>query len=136
MIKQVINIPDYDWKVYVYYNISYDDKDEIIDKLYKYNFPKTYISSAYTILSNNKLNQGFTFSNTNNKTSIIGITNTTNASQFINTFIHEIHHTVSHISITYDLNPTSEEVCYIAGSLAETMYDKCNTLLCDCCRHN
>lgn len=136
MIKQVIKLIDYDWKVYVYYNISKENINEIVNILNKYDFPKSYISSAYAILSKNKLNQGFTYSNFNKHISIIGITNTTKTKQFINSFVHEIHHLVSHICSIYNLDSTSEEVCYIAGNIAEVMYEKSNKLFCDCCKNH
>lgn len=134
MIKQKINLKRRDWTIYVYYNLTSKHLEDIINVLHKSNFPSSYITSAYTILSENKFNSGFTYSNVRNKTSVVGITHTTNASEFINSFVHEISHVSNHIATTYNIDTNSEEICYISGDIAQEMFKCCHSLMCDCCR--
>lgn len=136
MIKQEFIVDKVYWKVYVYYDVTPKDAIEIVTKLQEINLPKSYITSAYTTLISNKLNQGLTETNSKLKKSIIVFTKTTNASQFVNSFVHEIGHLSNHIARTYNLNLNGEEVQYIAGDIAQQMFKRCHTLMCDCCREH
>ena len=88
MITQEFIVDRVYWKVYVYYDVTSKDTIKIITKLQELKFPKSYITSAYTTLVSNKLNQGLTETNSKLKKSIIVFTKTTNASQFANSFVH------------------------------------------------
>lgn len=136
MIKQEFIVDRVYWKVYVYYNVTPEDTSEIIDRLYKLKLPKSYITGAYTTLMSNKLNQGLTETNIKLKESVVVFTKTSNASQFINSFVHEIGHLSNHIAVAYHINLNGEEVQYIAGDIAQEMFKRCHTLMCDCCRND
>ena len=136
MITQEFIVDRVYWKVYVYYDVTSEDAIEIITKLHNLKLPKSYITSAYTTLISNKLNQGLTETNSKLKTSVIVFTKTTNASQFINSFVHEIGHLSNHIARTYNLDLNGEEIQYIAGDIAQQMFKRCHTLMCDCCREH
>ena len=134
MITQEFIVDKVYWKVYVYYDVTPKDVIEIVTKLQEIKLPKSYITSAYTTLVSNKLNQGLTETNSKLKTSVIVFTKTTNASQFVNSFVHEIGHLSNHIARTYNLDLNGEEVQYIAGDIAQQMFKRCHTLMCDYCR--
>ena len=136
MITQEFIVDRVYWKVYVYYDVTSEDAIEIITKLYNLKLPKSYITSAYTTLISNKLNQGLTETNSKLKESVIVFTKTSNASQFVNSFVHEIGHLSNHIARTYNLDLNGEEVQYIAGDIAQQMFKRCHTLMCDCCREH
>lgn len=134
MIKHKFIVNRRYWKVYVYYNVSKRNINEILDKLENLNFPDSYVTSAYTMLNNNKLNSGRTFSNIRNKVSVVIIGKTSNATEFVNSFVHEIAHLSNHIARAYNLNLDNEEVCYLSGDIAQEMFKYCHRLMCDCCR--
>ena len=134
MITQEFIVDKVYWKVYVYYDVTHKDAIEIVTKLQEIKLPKSYITSAYTTLISNKLNQGLTQTNNRLKTSVVVFTKTSNASQFVNSFVHEIGHLSNHIAVTYNLNLNGEEVQYIAGDIAQQMFKRCHTLMCDYCR--
>lgn len=136
MIRQKFIVNRRYWKVYVYYDVSEENIEEIVTKLKNIHLPSSYVRGAYTMLNNNKLNQGVTCSNVKEKVSVVFITKTTSASQFVNSFVHEIAHLTNHIARTYNLNLDDEEICYISGDIAQEMYKRCHTLMCDCCREN
>lgn len=135
MIRQKFTVNKLDWKVYVYYNVTPKDVEEIIDKLIVLKLPKSYIEDAYTTLISNKVNQGITQSNIHLKESVVIFTKTTNASEFVNSFVHEIGHLSTHIALAYDIDLKGEDVQYISGSIAQEMFKRCHTLMCDCCRN-
>lgn len=134
MITQEFIVDRVYWKVYVYYDVTSEDAIEIITKLHKIKLPKSYITSAYTTLISNKLNQGLTETNSKLKESVIVFTKTSNASQFVNSFVHEIGHLSNHISRAYNINLNGEEIQYIAGDITQEMFKKCHRFMCDCCR--
>lgn len=133
MIRQKFIVNRRYWKVYVYYNVTKSNTYEILDKLKEVGFANSYIKSAYTILFTNKPNEGFTQSNIINKTSVVVIKKCSNASEFVNSFVHEIGHLSKHIALSYNLDLTGEEVNYISGDIGQEMYKACHTLMCDCC---
>lgn len=135
MIKQQIKVKRISWIVYVYYSVTKDNIEEILFRINKLHLPISYSKSAYSILSRNKFNSGFTYSNTKLKQSIVVITKTTSASEFVNSFIHEIGHLANHIALTYHLDRNGEEIQYIAGDIGQEMFKRCHTLMCDCCRN-
>lgn len=134
MITQEFILDRRYWKVYVYYDVTSRDTTKIVTRLYEIGFPRNYITSAYATLNSNKLNQGLTQTNNRLKTSVVVFTKTSNASQFVNSFVHEIGHVSNHIARTYNLDLNGEEVQYIAGDIAQEMFKRCHTLMCDCCR--
>ena len=134
MITQEFIVDRRYWKVYVYYNVTSKDITKIITRLYEIGFPRSYITSAYATLNSNELNQGLTQTNNRRKTSVIVFTKTSNAGQFVNSFVHEIGHLSNHIARTYNLDLNGEEVQYIAGDIAQEMFKQCHTLICDGCR--
>lgn len=136
MITQEFIVDKVYWKVYVYYDVTSKDTIKIIIKLQELKLPKSYITSAYTTLISNILNQGLTETNSKLKESIVVFTKTTNASQFVNSFVHEIGHLSNHIARTYNLDLNGEEVQYIAGDIAQQMFKRCHTLMCDYCREH
>lgn len=133
MIKQKFIVERRYWKVYVYYDMTARNIEEIINKIKDIQLPDSYVQSAYTMLKEAKLDKGFTFSNTRLKSSVVVISKTSDASQFVNSFVHEISHLSNHIARTYNLDLDAEEVCYISGDIAQEMFKQCHTLMCDCC---
>lgn len=92
MIRQDIDINGY-WKVIILYNIYLGKKDS-----------------------------GFTHTDYNKKRSIVGISNTTDESQFFNTLVHELKHVQSHICKYYDVDEDSEDAAYLIGYLMQNIY--------------
>lgn len=121
MFAQYIQIHKYDWNVLVYYNVDEDDFVEIEDSLLQIECPKDYIRKAFKVIGRNK-NTGFTFSNSDYKMSIVCISNTTSASQFVSTSVHEAKHVQSHICQYYDIDESGESAAYLIGYLVHRMY--------------
>lgn len=121
MFAQCIQIHKYDWNVLVYYNVDEDDFIEIEDSLLQIECPKDYIRKAFKVIGRNK-NTGFTFSNSDYKMSIVCISNTTSASQFVSTSVHEAKHVQSHICKYYHVEEDGERAAYLLGYIIMKMY--------------
>jgi hypothetical protein len=92
MIRQDININGY-WKIIVIYDAPLGRKDV-----------------------------GFTYTNPNKKTSIVGISSTSSQEQFINTIIHEAKHVQSHICEYYEVPEDGEQAAYLIGYIVQKMH--------------
>ena len=108
------------WNVLLYYNVGRLDYVEIEDSLVQLECPKEDIKKAFRVLK--RKNTGFTFSNTDYKMSIVCISKSTSAGEFVNTCIHEAKHVLSHMCQFYDIDESSEEASYIIGYLVHEMY--------------
>lgn len=122
MIIQRFIIPKYDWKVVVLHNTNVSDKDYIINVLNEICDDRYYISKAKDNIETNKPNQGFIYSNMEDKKSIINIGYANTTSEYIDTIIHESNHLQSHIASYYNLDEKGEEVCYLIAYIVKTIY--------------
>lgn len=86
---------------------------------------------ACAVIEEDKPNYGITYSNHILKTTILVISKSTSAKEFIDTFVHEVSHIQRHIIKTYHLDSDSEQVCYMIGTIAKRLYTKCSRLFCD-----
>lgn len=120
MIAQYIQLGKRGWNVLVYYGVSEEDFVEVEDSLIQLNCSEKDIRRAFRVLKHK--NTGFTFSNTEYKMSIVCIGVSTDASQFVNTVIHEAKHVQSHVCSFYGIDEYSEEAAYLIGHLVQRMY--------------
>jgi len=106
--------------VLVYYGVDKDDFVEVEDALLQLDCSVKDIRNALKVLK--RKNTGFTFSNTEYKMSVVCIGLVSDASQFVNTAIHEAKHVQSHICSYYGIEEDSEEAAYLIGYLVQRMY--------------
>ena len=92
MIRQDIDIAGY-WKITVVYNVFIGKK-----------------------------NTGFTYTNSNKRKSIVGISKTTSQEQFLNTIVHEAKHVQSHICDYYNVPEDGEDAAYLIGYIVQKMH--------------
>lgn len=62
---------------------------------------------------------GFTFSNTEEKFSLVIIGRASSRKQLINSCTHELYHVVSHICENEGIDMVGEEPCYLMGWLCQ-----------------
>ena len=122
MKRQKIHIPEYGWEVCVYYDTTPKDTREVINNIYRLGCSKEGILRTYKQLSSGIYNNGFTYSNRALKQSVVSLGRASSFAQFLNSFVHELHHLVTHIGTTVGLDLQGEEICYLSGSLAQGMY--------------
>lgn len=126
MILQTIVLGDNGWNLIVLYNASLLYKDEIVELLQHAGCPSIDIRSALFALR--KKNAGFTFSNMDEKLSVVCIGRATSAEQFASTVVHESKHIQSHICLYYGVNENSEEAAYLIGYIVKRMYKVIKTI--------
>lgn len=131
MIKAKVYLKEYDWTIYAHFAVTRNNADEIFDKLIQYGSRYNEALDVYTMIENNKPNCGITYSNHILKTTILVISKSTSAKEFVDTFVHELSHIQKHIIKTYHLDDNSEQVCYMVGDIAKRLYTKCSRLFCN-----
>lgn len=123
MIRQYIDVGDRKWGILVYYNVRPRDLDELEEVLIELDCPEKDMNRALGVVERKK-NTGFTFSNTEDKMSIVCISAATSPSQFVHTAVHEAKHVQSHICSYYGVDENSEEAAYLIGDIVQKMYKK------------
>lgn len=135
MIRQLIYLPKYQWRITAYYSVSCYWTREIMEELYRLGAGEDVLKSAYRNIASCSLDTGLCFSNGSMRESLLVIAKTSSAAEFFNSFEHEFQHLKGHISTTLGFDPNGEEVAYMSGELAREIFPKIRHLLCDCCRH-
>ncbi|MCM1216483.1 MAG: hypothetical protein NC548_18410 [Lachnospiraceae bacterium] len=133
MIRQHFHIREpYDWDVTCYYAVTHYEVDEILISMRKAGAKRTSLDRAYENLSAGNMNTGLCYSGDHRSVLVISVTSS--SKQFFNSIFHEVHHLATHIATVTGYDLKGEEVCYLAGEIAENMYPIVGHYLCDCCR--
>lgn len=120
MSVQYITLGIDGWHIIIYYNAKPQDRKELYKALRWLGCHKE--EATYTLNVVKSKNTGFTFSNSDYKTSIVCISHATSKSQFVSTVVHEAKHVQSHICAFYDIDEDSEEAAYLIGYMVMKMY--------------
>lgn len=136
MIRQEINLKQYDWHVIVYYEVTSVWKDKIMDDVMSIGIKGKDARTAGNVTKKSALNTGFTYSNLDERETVVVVCNGSNASQFFNSLIHELFHVVQHICEAKNIELYSEDAAYLMGDLSCEVYPKIKHLLCGCRAHS
>ena len=120
----------------MFYVIDLIPIDFITEELYGIGCDKQDIDDAINVLGNNEDNRGITFSNDNERESIIVIGETSCPAQFSNSFDHEKLHLTMHIARVDNIDPFSEELAYLAGEIGFQTFPVAKRFLCEHCRED
>lgn len=132
MIKQTFHIDNEDWDVIAFYAVTHLDVEEIMHCLELAGCTGDNSDRAYKNLSKGANNTGLCYSG--NHISVLVVSVTSSPQQFFNSLAHEIHHLSTHIADEVGYDYKSEEVCYLAGEIAENMFYIASKFLCEHCR--
>lgn len=132
MIIQEFYIKKYDWCVKVFYAVTHYDLDVVEDALLATGCRKKDIARARENLGAG-YNHGLTYTNSAKRCSVVVVGLAENGAEYYNTIVHEQTHLVIHICKAYGIDYLSEELCYLAGEIAEKMYPKVKHIICDSC---
>lgn len=117
---QYITLGNDGWHILVYYNVDYSYNEELKESLSWLDCSNRNAEYAIRVLK--RKNTGFTFTNSDYKTSIVCIGKASSTAQFVSTVVHEAKHVQSHICQYYNISENSEEAAYLIGYIAKRMY--------------
>ena len=113
MIVQDIYLENYDWSVRVYYAVNEYYISNILVDLIDIDCDEEAYFNIKRLMEMRKNNIGFTYSNIEERASLVLIGITDSANEFQDTYDHEKGHLVMHISRALGIDPYSEEYQYL-----------------------
>ena len=134
ILGQEFTLVKWNWRVRVFYVVDLIPIDFIIDELYGIGCDKQDVDDAVNVLDSGDDNRGITFSNDNERESIIVIGETSCPAQFSNSFDHEKLHLAMHIARVNNIDPFSEDLAYLAGEIGFQTFPIAKRFLCEHCR--
>lgn len=133
MIIQDIYLDEYDWEIRVYYAVNDYYAKEILKELEEYNPTISEYETIKNLMENYEYNTGFTFTNYQQKCSLVVIGLTTCPAEFQNTFDHEKGHLAVHIAQYYNIDPYGEEFQYLVGNIGKLLFPIAKNFICEHC---
>lgn len=133
MIAQTVILDDARWTCRVMYEAGKDCINAVESLLRQMGASSSVIDRARVVLSGPG-NEGLTYSNAQERCSLVVITRTSDAAQFADSYAHEISHVIAHISHTDGIDALGEEGQYLYGELVHKTFRVARRFLCDCCR--
>lgn len=134
MIVQDIYLKDYDWAIKVYYATNEYFISNILIDLLELDCDKESFFKIKQLMESREDNVGFTYSNLNQRCSLMFIGITTSADEFQNSFDHEKGHLAMHICKELNIDPFSEEYQYLVGEIGKELFKEGKKFLCEHCR--
>lgn len=134
MIRQELDIKNYDWHVVVYYAIDCYYKDKILEELKAIGCNDDFARKAYKSMKECELDTGY--SNLRRRKSLMVINRTSTEAEFDNSLNHERQHLLMHIAQEYEIDVYDEELCYLAGDVAMSMHPVTKNLTSTCGCHD
>ena len=132
MIRDVIDIEPYDWRVYVYLDASSRNAGEILDRLERIGISASQLMRAERHVQRAARDSGMTYSSLPTRQSVMVIGNSTTVEETINTFSHELRHLADDITKAVNIPPRGEEVAYLSGNIAIALAGSLLNIVCDC----
>ena len=130
----MIYLDRYGWSARVFYESSPRDAEDILEDLELIECDEGSMNQCISNLTRWSPNTGLTYSNVRLKASVVVISRTTSASEFVSTFDHEKMHLAMHIAGTMCIDVLSEEFAYLVGEIGRQMYKVAKKYMCECCR--
>lgn len=133
MERQTIYLRNYDWNARIFYDTRKEDVKDILSAFHYYTHcTRNQLREIKHFLISDNPDNGLTFSNQEERQSIVIIGHATSLQQFLNTWQHEIFHLVCHITEEYHIDPLSEDAAYLAGDIAQQMHPILSHYICNC----
>lgn len=133
MLRQRIYIHRYHWEVVVFYESDYRDASYILRELDETGVDDDTYRKAARNLDAGLTDTGLTYSNMEERKSVIVLSKTSSKAEFANTWFHELIHCANHIALANNLDPMGEPIAYVGGELARSMQPVAARLMCPTC---
>ncbi len=129
MILQNIYLDKWRWYIRVFYDISSDEIEDVLDELIGDGCPERLVYELRRVIRSK--NTGFTYTDMKHRFSDLIIRKTTSSKEFRNTLDHEKLHLILHIAEANNISLHSEDFTYLCGELGEQMHPISKKFICD-----
>lgn len=113
------------WRITVYLPLTGYHVEEILDTLKSIGISEENLSTARENLAGGRVNNGFTFSNSEKRETVSVWAVCTSPAMYLNLIVHELHHLSVHIASACGIELEGEDVCYINGDVAQHLWSLC-----------
>ncbi len=134
MIRQIIALKDYLWRVRIFYAVDAYYMEEILSLMEDLGASDIEIRKASDSMLEGRPNIGLTCSDPAQRETVMVIGRAESPEEFQNTFDHEKGHLVKHICLVDKIDPFGEEAEYLAGEIGQKMFKVARRFLCNHCR--
>lgn len=122
MIKREIALKHYEWTVHLYIGYTEAESIYLCQRLAAIGCRGKALSDAHAHFVRGGEDRGLTYSNINERNSVVAIGASETEGSIVNTIGHELLHVVAHICEKESIDMFSEEPCYILGELCEKLF--------------
>lgn len=128
--------------VWAYFAKTSRYAEEIMENLLRIGVSGEDAHTAWENLRSGRVDTGLTYSGYAKRESVMVVGVTSDAGEFLDSFVHELGHLTAQMAEALGLDHMGEEVQYLRGGLAKRLYPAIKGLLCgnyqcvkdDCCR--
>ena len=123
MIQQNLHIEEIGWNLRIFYcPKTTSQRSIVLQRLFDAGCTgKNYIR-AMSLLKSGALNIGLTYTNKDERKTIIVIGCSSDIAEFVNTLTHEINHFIEHVMEALNIESGTEDEAYFTGELFELLY--------------
>ena len=123
MIQQNLNIEEIGWSLRILYCPKTSSQRSIVlQRLFDAGCTGENYRRAMTLLGSGALNIGLTYTNKDERNTIIVVGCSSDIAEFVNTLTHEINHFIEHVMEALHIQSGTEDEAYFTGELYELLY--------------
>ncbi len=132
MIREVIDIEQYNWRAYVFMDAKAQHAAEILNLIEHIGIDGAQLMKAERHLQRAVRNSGMTYSSPSERASVVVIGHATSVEETVNTFSHELRHLGDDLAEACGIPHHGEEIAYITGDVACALAGSLLRVVCDC----
>ena len=123
MIQQNLHIEEIGWSLRIFYCPKTSSQRSIVLKrLFDAGCTGKNYRRAMSLLNSGALNIGLTYTNKDERKTIIVIGCSSDVAEFVNTLTHEINHFIEHVMEALHIQSGTEDEAYFTGEIFELLY--------------
>ena len=123
MIQQNVNIREIGWSLRIFYCPKTSSQRSIVlQRLFDAGCTGKNYRRAMSLLNSGALNIGLTYTDKEERETIIVVGCSSDIAEFVNTLTHEINHFIEHVMEALNIESGTEDEAYFTGELFELLY--------------
>ena len=123
MIQQNVDIREIGWSLRIFYCPKTASQCSIVlQRLFDAGCTGKNYRRAMSLLNSGALNIGLTYTDKEERETIIVVGCSSDIAEFVNTLTHEINHFIEHVMEALNIESGTEDEAYFTGELFELLY--------------
>ena len=123
MIQQNVKIREIGWNLRIFYCPKTASQCSIVlQRLFNAGCTGKNYRRAMALLNSGAWNVGLTYTNKENRETIIVVGCSSDIAEFVNTLTHEINHFIEHVMEALHIESGTEDEAYFTGEFFELLY--------------